>query len=187
MRLPLLLAALCLAGSPAIATPAPTWTVDKAASAVRFSSSFNGDAFSGSFQRWDAVIRFDPKALAACSVTATIDTASVATGNKDRDQALPSADFLAAAKFPKATFTATSFKDLGGGRYQAVGALTLRGVSKPLTLPFTLAITGPTARMKASLAINRLAFGVGQNEWKGVDAIPATVSVNIELTAHRTP
>lgn len=187
IRPAILALALCLAATTAFAAPAPSWTVDKATSSVRFSSTFNGDAFSGTFRRWDAVIRFDPKALATSSVTATIETASAATGDKDRDQALPTDDFLNAAKFPRATFTAASFKDLGGGKYQAIGTLTLRGITKPLTLPFTLAITGPTARMKASLALNRLAFGVGQNEWKGVEAIPAAVTVNIDLTAHRAP
>ena len=187
IRYALTAAVLVLFAGKAAAAPAPAWTVDKAASSVRFSSSFSGQPFSGSFRTWNAAIRFDPKALATSSVTATIDTASAASGDKDRDQAIPSEDFLSAAKFPKATFTATSFKDLGGGRYQAIGTLTLRGVTKPLTLPFTLAITGSTARMKASLALNRLAFGVGQNEWKGVQAIPGAVSVSIDLSARRAP
>ena len=68
-----------------------------------------------------------------------------------------------------------------------MGQLTLRGVSKPLTLPFTLAITGDQARMKASLALNRLAFGVGQDEWKATTALPATVTVNIAISARRAP
>ncbi len=184
-----LLTVLALFGlaTAARAAPAPAWSVDKAASAVRFSSSMNAQAFSGAFRRWDAAIAFDPKNLAGSSVTATIDTASAATGDPDRDQALPTAAFLAAVKFPKATFTAHVFKDLGGGRYAAIGQLTLRGVSKPLTLPFTLAITGARARMKASLALNRLAFGVGQDEWKAITALPAAVSVTIAIAASRAP
>jgi polyisoprenoid-binding protein YceI len=179
---------ILLTAAPAVAlAAAPAWTVDKAASSIRFSSSFSGQPFSGAFSRWTAQIRFDPAQLAASSVTATIDVGSAATGDKDRDQAMPSADFFAAAKFPRATYTASTFKNLGGGRYQALGQLTIRGISKPLTLPFTLVITGPNARMKASLAINRLAFGVGQNEWKSVEAIPAAVNVTIDLTAHRAP
>lgn len=184
--LPTLLAMLALSAA-ARAAPVPTWTVDKAASAVRFSSSMNAEAFSGAFRRWDADIRFDPKNLAGSSVTASIDTASAATGDPDRDQALPTAAFLAVAKFPKAVFTAHAFKDLGAGRYLAIGQLTLRGVSKPLTLPFTLAITGARARMKASLALNRLAFGVGQDEWKATTVLPATVSVTIAIAASRAP
>lgn len=184
-----LLLALLLIAAPAaaLAAPAPAWTVDKAASRVGFTSSFSGESFSGGFRRWDADIRFDPKNLPGSSVTATIDTASAGTGDADRDKSLPDDRFFAAAKFPKATFTARQFQDLGGGRYNAVGTLTLRGVSKPLTLPFTLAITGPAAKMNASVAINRLAFGVGQGEWKAVEAIPAAVTVNIAISAHRAP
>jgi polyisoprenoid-binding protein YceI len=186
MRVILIVAAAIGLPSGALAAPT-TWTVDKAASSVRFASSFSGAPFSGAFRRWDAKIAFDPKALASSSVEATIDTSSAASGDKDRDQAIPSEDFLAASRFPNATFVARTFKDLGGGRYQAIGKLTLRGVSKPLTLPFTLAITGSEAKMKATLALNRLAFGVGQREWKAVNAIPAAVTVNIDLTARRAP
>ena len=176
--------AFALAG-PAWAAPAPVWTVDKPASKVAFSSSFDGGAFSGSFRRWDAAIRFDPANLAGSSVTATFDMTSAATGDAGRDEALPQDDWFAAGKFPKATFTAKSFKALGGNRYQAIGTLTIRGVTKPLTLPFTLVITGGVARMNASVGLNRLAFGVGQGEWKTTEVVPGTVTVNISLTAKR--
>jgi polyisoprenoid-binding protein YceI len=184
--LPTLLALLSLATA-ARAAPAPAWTVDKSASAVRFSGALNGEGFSGVFRRWDADIRFDPANLAGSSVTATVDTASAATGDADRDRALPTAAFFAAVKVPIATFTSRAFRNEGGGHYLAIGQLTLRGVSKPLTLPFTLAITGPEARMKASVALNRLAFGVGQDEWKATTALPASVGVTIAIAARRKP
>lgn len=171
--------------APALAAPAPAWTVDKGASKVTFASSFDGGAFTGSFRSWTAAIRFDPANLAGSSVTATFDTASAVTGDESRDEALPEPDWLSAKAFPKATFAATSFKALGGNRYQAVGALTIRGVTKPLTLPFTLVMTGDTAKMTSSVGINRLAFGVGQGEWKTTAVVPGTVTVNINLTARR--
>lgn len=171
--------------SQAWAAPAPAWTVDKPASKVAFSSSFDGGAFTGSFRRWDAAIRFDPANLAGSSVTATFDMTSAATGDSGRDEALPQDEWFAAKQFPKATFTAKSFKALGGNRYQAVGTLTIRGVTKPLTLPFTLVITGGVAKMNASVGLNRLAFGVGQGEWKTTEVVPGTVTVNISLTARR--
>ena len=87
--------------------------------------------------------------------------------------------------FARATFTATKFRKLGEGRYAADGTLTIRGVPKPLTLPFSLAITGEVAKMNAGVALNRLAFGVGQDEWKSVETVPATVGVTISLTARR--
>lgn len=181
------LTALCLLLTPALshAAPAAAWTVDKAASSLRFASSLGGEAFSGAFRRWDADIRFDPANLGGSSVTATVDVASAATGSSDRDQALPSADFFDAARFPRATFVARTFKALGAGRYQADGVLTLRGVAKALSLPFTLSVTGAQARMSGAVTLNRLAFGVGQNEWKATTTLPAAVNVSMTLVARR--
>ncbi len=183
----LMAAVTAMAPIAALAAPPPAWVVDKAASSVRFTSSMAGEAFSGTFHRWDADIRFDPANLAGSSVVASIDVASVTTANADRDQALPTATFFNAPAFPRATFVAHGFTTLGPGRYQAAGVLSLRGVAKPVTLPFSLAINGSQARMSGAMAINRLVFGVGQGEWKATDTIPAAVTVSVALTARRTP
>ncbi len=185
MRAIVLAAVLIACAATAHAAPPPAWIVDKAASSIRFSSSFSGTAFDGNFKSWNADIHFDPANLAASSVTVTIDTGSIATGNADRDQALPTDAFFDAAKFPRAVYAAHAFRGLGGGRYQAIGTLTIRGVSKPLVLPFSLAITGPRAHLTANLAINRLAFGVGQDEWRKTDVVPATVGLQIAVNAQK--
>src|SRR6185437_9525053 len=159
-----------LAPTLALAAP-PAWTVDKAASRLTFSSSVSGAAFTGVFKTWDAVIHFDPKDPAHADVAATIDIGSARTGNGDRDAELPSQDWFWTSHFPRATFVAHGFTAAGPGRYTAAGVLTIRGVAKPLTLPFTLAITGAAAKMNASVQLNRLAFGVGQGEWKATDTV----------------
>ncbi len=180
----LLIALVLLFALPAQAA-APGWVVDKPASSVGVASTFGGEPVSGTFRRWDAQIRFDPRDLAHSSAKVTIDVASAVTGDDDRDAALPDKTFFWAEKYPQATFVTRSFKALGGNRYAAVGDLTIRGVTKPLTLPFSLVITGDTAKMNAAVDVNRLAFGVGQDEWQATDVIPAGVKVTIALTAHR--
>jgi polyisoprenoid-binding protein YceI len=184
--LPGLALALALAPTLALAAP-PLWVVDKAASHLTFGSAVSGQAFTGSFSRWDAVIHFDPKDLAHSDVAATIDIASAATGSADRDTEIPDQDWFWTSHFPRATFVARGFQPAGPGRYLAAGVLTVRGVAKPLTLPFTLAITGASAKMSAQVALNRLAFGVGQGEWQATDTVPAGVTVHIDLAARRTP
>ncbi|MFI4935914.1 MAG: YceI family protein [Caulobacterales bacterium] len=181
-----LIALLAFAPALAIAAP-PAWTVDKAVSKLGFASSVSGAPFAGVFRRWDAVIHFDPKDLAHSDVTATIDVTSAFSGNPDRDTLLPDEDWFWTSHFPRATFVAKSFRATGAGRYEAAGVLTLRGVAKPLTLPFTLAITGASAKMNAAVGLNRLAFGVGEGEWKATDTVPAAVTVTVDLTAHRAP
>lgn len=175
---------------PAVATaPAPVWTVDAPASRLGFASRFNDEAFTGAFRRWTAAIRFDPARLDQSSVVATIDLASAVTGSPDRDQSLPTSDWFDVARHPSAVFRSTRIRAAGPGRYLADGVLTLRGVARPLTLPFSLSITGQgarqTARMTAAVALNRSAFGVGQGQWASGEVVPTTVQVTISLSARR--
>lgn len=172
-----------LAVQPAMAATA--WRIDPA-SKLGFRGAMGGEGFSGQFRRWSGQIAFDPKDLAHSSVVVAVDTSSAQTGDADRDQALPGADWFSAKVFPKATFATRSFKDLGGGRYQAIGDLTLRGMKKPVVLPFTLTITGDTARAIGAVQINRLDFGVGQGRWNTGEVVAAQVTVTVDLTAHRT-
>ena len=189
MRPLLFAAALTLAAAPVAAQApspaAPAWTVDKAASRVGFRASMSGAAFEGRFNRWDARIHFDPANLRGSRVTATIDVASAATGDGARDEALPSSDWFDARRHPRAVFTSTAITASGPGRYVAQGVLSLRGVTRPVSLPFTLAISGDTARMTGSTVLDRTAFGVGQGEWRDTNTIPARVTVNVAVTARR--
>jgi polyisoprenoid-binding protein YceI len=193
------LASIALAGSAIAATtakPAPAkaapakggaakWAVNPAASTLGFASSFSGTAFQGTFRRWNADIAFDPKNLAASKATVTIDMTSAVTGDASRDESLPTDDWLASGKFKTATFTTTSIKDLGGGKYQAPANLTIRGVTKPVVLNFTVAITGDQAKMNGTAVINRSQFGVGQGQWAGADTVPYNVTVNVNIAAKR--
>ncbi len=185
MRLAFLILGLAVLAPAALAASPARWSVDPAASKLGFQSKMNGEAFSGVFKRWSADIAFDPKNLAASKAEVTIDVASAATGGADRDQAMPTADWFAAQRFAKATFVTSSIKALGGGRYLASGDLAIRGVHKPVVLPFTLAVSGDTARMNGALVLNRTAFGIGQGRWSTNDVVDTSVTVNVALTAHR--
>jgi len=176
---------LCLAAPAAWAAAAPTWTVDKAASRIGFSTSFAGAALEGGFRNWDAQIAFDPANLAGSRVTVTIDLASVTATDEDAQEALPSPDWFNVRAHPRATFTATTFRSLGGDRYEASGTLNMKGVSHPVTLPFTLNITGAQARMTGSAVINRSQFGVGQGQFRGPETVPFNVTVNVAVAASR--
>lgn len=178
-----LLAVVLLTGSAQAAAPS-RWRVDPP-SKLSFQGRMNGEAFNGVFRRWSADIAFDPKNLAHSKASVSIDVGSAVTGDADRDQAMPTADWFAAQRFAKATFVTTAIKDLGGGRYQASGDLAIRGVHKPVVLPFTVAISGDTARMNGALVLNRTAFGIGQGRWSTKDVVDTSVTVTIAITAHR--
>ena len=171
---------------PAAAPSAPTaWKIDSGSS-LNFASAWSGQAIEGRFDRWTADILFSPDALDRSKVTVSIDMGSVNTGDQQRDASLPSEDWFNTAAHPKATFTATKFTKSGEGRFTAHGQLSLRGVSKPLDLPFRLKITGDRAEVSGVTSLDRTTFGVGQGEWASTDQIPAKVTVRIALKAHRT-
>lgn len=186
---PVLAAAKAAPAKPAAAPAAKggvsKWAVDKAASKLGFKSTFSGTAFEGGFKTWTADIAFDPKNLAASKAVVSVDLASAATGDSSRDESLPTDDWFATAKFPKATFTTTSIKDMGGGKYQAAANLSLRGQVKPVVLNFTLAITGDTAKMNGTAVVDRSKFGVGQGQWAAADTVPFPVTVVVNITAKK--
>lgn len=163
--------------------PVP-WVVQKGSS-LTFTASWSGSAIDGAFKTWNADILFSPEALDRSKVTVAIDMASVGTGDAQRDESLPSGDFFDTAEHPKATFTASKFRKTGEGKYVADGTLDLRGVKKPLSLPFTLKIDGDTATARGVTTLDRTTFGVGQGEWASTDQIAASVKVAFSLTAKR--
>lgn len=171
----------------ASATPvAPSrWAVRRAASSLGFGASWSEGPVEGRFGTWDATILFDPAALDASSVKVTIDMTSAKTNNADTQGALPDADWFAAATHPTATFTATRFRHRSGDRYEAIGTLAIRGVSRPLTLPFTLKIDGDVATMSGSATIDRTTFGVGQGEWAATTDVKAGVTITVAIKADR--
>ncbi|KRA65702.1 cytochrome B [Caulobacter sp. Root656] len=160
------------------------WVVAKG-STLNFSATWAGDAIEGQFKRWTADILFSPEALDRSKLTVSIDMGSAATGDDQRDSSLPSGDFFDTAAHPKATFTASKFRKTGEGKFVADGTLDLRGVKKPVSLPFTLKIDGDTATARGVTTLDRTAFGVGQGEWASTDQIGGKVKVSFAITAKR--
>lgn len=160
------------------------WTVQKGAT-LGFAATWSGSSIEGRFQRWTADIQFSPEALDRSKVTVGVDLASAETGDAQRDASLTGEEFLDTAGHPKAVFTATKFRKTGEGRYVADGSLDLRGVKKPLSLPFSLKIDGDTATASGVTTLDRTTFGVGQGEWASTDEIAAQVKVSFKLTAKR--
>lgn len=163
--------------------PIPLWVVNKAASHIAFSTTFNGGDIKGGFSAYTTEIAFDPEQLEASKVSVVIDLASVNSGDAERDTSLKSNSFFGVASHPKAIFKASVFNKAGADRYVAKGKLTLHGQTRPFDLPFTLKITGKNAVMTASAKLNRLDYGVGAGEWSATDAIPNAVALDLKVSA----
>ncbi|MGH6910418.1 MAG: cytochrome b/b6 domain-containing protein [Phenylobacterium sp.] len=170
------------AAAPVESTDPVHWKVSPG-STLTFTTAWSGDPVQGRFDRWKADILFGPKELDRSKVTVTIDMSSAKTGDAQRDASLPAPDWFDSANHPSAVFTASRFTQAGEGRYVAHGSLTLRGVTKPLDLPFDLKIDGAKATVNARASLDRIAFGVGQGEFTATDQIPAKVGIRVQLRA----
>lgn len=177
-------AALLLPALAGAAAAAP-WTVDPAKSTITFTGMASGQAFTGTFKTFEARIDFDPAKPAEGHAVVMVDTSSASTGDAQKDDLIPGADFFAAATFPKAVFEATSFKALGGDKFEADGMLTIRDVKKPLALPFTFTGSGDAAHAVGTVQLLRQTFGVGQNAWAADDNVAFAVDVTIDIAAKK--
>lgn len=133
-----LLAVLALpAAAPASRSDAPalrSFSIDTVHSSLVFKVQHMGvSSFYGRFNEVGGRITLDPDDATKCSVTVTVQAASVDTHNGKRDQHLQSPDFFSAKEFPTIEFRSTSVKKAGDG-YQVAGQLALHGVTKDLSL-----------------------------------------------------
>lgn len=161
------------------------WTVDYRASRLGFTASQTGRSFDGEFRKFDAEIIFDPEDLRAASIAVTVDMASARTGDLQRDLALPGDDWFSAKTYPSAEFVSTDVEQTGEGAYVAHGSLTIRDRTRPVDLPFTLAITGDRAVAKGETTLLRTDFGVGQGEYSTDEWVGLDVKVSVEIEAVR--
>lgn len=114
---------------------AGAYVADPSHSKITWSvTHFGFSTYVGQFPGVMATLKLDPRALGATALEATIDTTKLGTLNAALDTHLKSADFLDVAKFPQATFKATSVKSTGERTAEIIGDLTLHGVTRPVTL-----------------------------------------------------
>jgi polyisoprenoid-binding protein YceI len=180
MRSAIILAAL-LAASPAAAAH---WNVDAAKSRLGFTVSWAGQPFTATFKSWKANIDFDPNDLPHSSADVPIDVASEASGDADTDEGVKGAQGFQTTQFATARFQTVSIVHKSGNDYVAQAKLTIRGVTKPVALPFTLAIAGNSAHMTGTAQVSRMDFGVGQGgDFSKPAPVAYQVTVKIDLTA----
>ena len=160
------------------------WGVNPQKSEVAFEASGSGYNAKGTFKNYKTDIEFDPETPEEASIHVTLDMRSASTGAPDADQTLQSEDFFDPRRYPTAEFAARGAKPDGDGKYILDGRLTLKGVTKPIALPFSINLAEGTAAVKAETTINRLDFGVGPESVAGL-AVGKEVKLTIDLTAMR--
>ncbi|TZF81040.1 YceI family protein [Pedobacter sp. BS3] len=111
------------------------WTVDPTHSEVQFKvKHLVISTVTGSFKTFSGTLETENDDFSNAAVSFSLDVDSIDTNQSDRDNHLKSPDFFDAEKYPKITFQSTSFTHQGGDDYQLQGNLTIRDITKPVTL-----------------------------------------------------
>ena len=116
-------------------TQATTWAIDPTHSEVQFKvKHLMVSTVTGSFGSFAGALEMVNDDFEDAIITFSADISSISTNNEQRDGHLKSADFFDAEQFPQLTFTSTGMKKISDDAYDLTGDLTLRGVTKPVTL-----------------------------------------------------
>jgi polyisoprenoid-binding protein YceI len=164
------------------------WEIDPAHSQAAFTvKHMMFTTVRGRFKVLSGSVHIDEQNPASSWVDAQVETASIDTGDANRDNHLRSPDFFDAQQYPTITFKSTSVESLGGNEYNVTGDLSMHGVTKPVTFkaeyggqgknPFGVLVAGLSARAK----INRKDWSLNWNAPLEAGGWLVSEDVNIEL------
>ena len=141
----------------------------------------------GSFNEFDGTGYFDADDPAGSHLELRIKTASIDTRNADRDAHLRSNDFFDMETYPEITFTSTSVEQVGADDYRVTGDLTIKGITKPVTvdLEYTGSATDPFGNQRIGFegktTINRKDWGVTWNAALEAGGVLVSEKVTLEF------
>jgi polyisoprenoid-binding protein YceI len=163
------------------------WNIDAAHSIASFTvTHLMVSTVPGSFGRTSGKITYDGKNVSSIAADVTVDASTISTNNERRDTHLKSPDFFEVAKFPTLTFKSKRVVPGAAGKFKLVGDLTMKGVTKEVTLD----VEGPTQVVNAgrnfvigasaTTTIKRSEWGLTWN--RALEAGGVTVSDDVKIT-----
>lgn len=168
---------------------AESFVVDKAHSEANFQVRHLVSRVSGKFDDFAGTITLDRANPSASAVEFKIKTASIDTGNENRDKDLRGANFFEVEKFPEISFKSTSVKPAGRkDMYDVTGPFTMHGVTKTITFPveFLGFIKDPWGGERAGFTLhttlNRKDYGINWN--KALDNGGTLLSDDVDITVN---
>jgi polyisoprenoid-binding protein YceI len=154
--------------------------VDK--SEIAFTMKQMGVKFDGRFRKWKADVVFDPQKLAASKAVFDVDLASIDLASAESESEAQGRLWFDSARFPVAHFSSTAIRDLGGGRYEIAGKLSIKGITRDCVVPVTVKTDAAGNRVaEGSFAIRRLDYKIGEGEWADTGTVDNDVLVHVRL------
>ena len=179
LLLPLACAAACL---PVRAAPAPAAPALIAAqSDISFVSHQMGVPIDGRFRKFDAQVQFDPKAPQKAHFVIDVDITSVSLPTSDAMEEVVKPAWFNSKNFPAARFVSSAVRPTVKDHYEISGQLTIKGQTQDVVVPVTLAQSSGITTAAGEIVLHRLAFAIGDGEWKDTSVVADNVEVKFHL------
>ncbi|WP_375209930.1 cytochrome b/b6 domain-containing protein [Hyphomonas jannaschiana] len=169
------------------AVPAETgnWEIDPATSEIAFSGTYQNKPFSGTFERWDTNVLFDPEDLEGSAVEVKVYPATARTGTKLYDDTLQGGEWFDTNTFQSVKVSLLNFAASPDGGYTAEASLLVKDTAVNVPFDFSLIIEGDSATFEGAATLSRKALNLGQQSDPGADWVADEVTVTVKGTATR--
>ena len=162
---------------------AATLKIDPAKSTVSATFRQMGVPVEAKFNRFSAQVDYDASKPENAKASVDIEVASFDLGDPDYNSEVRKKEWFHATQFPKASFVSTKIRAAGPGKLDVSGKLTLKGKTADVSFPLTAKKEGNVQLFEGNLPIRRLAFGIGEGEWKDTSIVADEVIIKFRVLA----
>ena len=136
-----------------------------------------------SFRKFNIAIDYNAAAPDASKASVDIDTASLDVGEAEMNQEVAKKEWFDSARFPKASFVSSTIKSAGAGKLTVSGKLTIKGKASDVSFPMSVKSEAGKQVFEGALPIRRLAYNIGEGEWKDTSMVADEVTIKFRVTA----
>ena len=172
---------LLLAGA-AAAAMAAALKIDPAKSSVSAVFKQMNVPVEAKFTKFTAQVDYDSNKPQNSKATVDIDIPSFDLGDPDYNREVQKKEWFNGSQFPKASFVSTKIQSSAPGKLDVSGKLTIKGKSADVSFPLTVRKEGALQIFEGSLPIKRLAFSIGEGEWKDTSIVADEVVIKFRVT-----
>jgi polyisoprenoid-binding protein YceI len=176
------LVAAVLAGTALLSSAIPLKT-DAAHSGVSVAFTQMDVPVESPFKQFSAQIDYDAVHPEKTTARVDIDTASLDVGAPEYNKEIAKKTWFDSAHYPKASFVSTSVKAAGAGKLNVTGKLTIKGKTADVAFPVSIKQEGNKQVFQGQLPIKRLAFDIGEGEWKDTSLVADQVVIKFHIVA----
>ena len=133
------------------------------------------------FKKFTAQVDFNEAKPETFKLAVEIDIVSFDVGDAASNSEVQKKEWLNAAQFPRAKFVSSSIKPEASGKFDVTGKLTIKGKTNDVSFPVTVKRDGANQVFDGSLLIKRLAYNIGEGEWKDTAILADEVSIKFHI------